>query len=258
MNACRTRRDRDRCRVSTRRRDVRIAGSIGHGLAGAARRGEQEFARLLVCGANVVIDRLPGLFSDLEPDWQASLFLAHCRALDGVAVGGDVLDLEGDDIAAAQLAVDCQIEHRQVAFAVCDSVARNPQPHRGSKFKQFGSNPKGTNVFDANGRFFVMIQSADNSKIASQDPSSSETNSDEAGCLIVESIAYCGTYTVNETERVAALHLEASTFPNENGTDQKRTITSLAANELKYSYPAAISGVQVHQVWMRATAVVTN
>ena len=41
----------------------------------------------------------------------------------------------------------------------------------GSKLKQFGSNPKGINVFDANGRFFIMVASADNSKIASKDPS---------------------------------------------------------------------------------------
>jgi Lipocalin-like domain len=39
----------------------------------------------------------------------------------------------------------------------------------GSKLKQFGANPKGINVFDANGRFFVMIASADNSKIAARD-----------------------------------------------------------------------------------------
>src|ERR1700730_13596518 len=67
----------------------------------------------------------------------------------------------------------------------------------GSKLKQFGANPKGINVFDANGRFFLMIASADNSKIASKDPSS-KTNSEEFGGLIVESIAYYGTYTVNE------------------------------------------------------------
>jgi hypothetical protein len=121
----------------------------------------------------------------------------------------------------------------------------------GSKLKQFGANPKGINVFDANGRFFLMIASADNSKIASKDPSR-KTNSEEVGGLIVESIAYYGTYTVNDAERVAVLHLEASTFPNQIGTDQKRTITSLAADELKYSNPAAISGIQVHQVWRRA------
>src|SRR5450755_5150436 len=37
----------------------------------------------------------------------------------------------------------------------------------GSKLKQFGDNPKGINVFEANGRFFVMVASADNSQIAS-------------------------------------------------------------------------------------------
>ena len=118
----------------------------------------------------------------------------------------------------------------------------------GSKLKQFGANPKGINVFDANGRFFVMIASADNLQIASI---GSKTNSDEDG-LMVESIAYYGTYTVNEDVTVISLHLDASTFPNQVGTDQKRTITSLTANELKYSSPAAISGVQVHQVWKRA------
>jgi hypothetical protein len=120
----------------------------------------------------------------------------------------------------------------------------------GSTLKQFGANPKGINVFDANGRFFLMIASADNSKIASNNLS--KTNSEEGGGLIVESIAYYGTYTVNEAEKVAILHIDASTFPNQVGTDQKRTITSLTVDDLKYSTPAATSGVQVHQAWKRA------
>jgi hypothetical protein len=130
----------------------------------------------------------------------------------------------------------------------------------GSKVQQFGANPKGINVFDPNGRFFLMIAnpgflmvaSADNPKIASNDLS--KTNSGEFGGLIAESIAYYGTYTVNETEKVVILHLDASTFPNQIGTDQERTITSLTADELvmKYSNPAAVSGVEVHQVWKRA------
>jgi Lipocalin-like domain len=118
----------------------------------------------------------------------------------------------------------------------------------GSKLKQFGANPKGINVFDANGRFFLMVASADNSQIASN--GRGKTNSDEDG-LAVESIAYYGTYAVDEEVNVISLHLDASTFPNQIGTDQKRTVTSLTADELKYSSPAAISGVQVHQVWKR-------
>jgi hypothetical protein len=117
----------------------------------------------------------------------------------------------------------------------------------GSKLKQFGDNPKGINVFDANGRFFVMVASADNLQIASNGRSQTKS---EADGLIVESIAYYGTYTVNE--EVINLHLDASTFPNQVGTDQKRTITSLTADELKYSSPAAISGVQIQQGWKRA------
>jgi hypothetical protein len=118
----------------------------------------------------------------------------------------------------------------------------------GSKLSQFGANPKGISVFDANGRFFVMVASADNSKIAARERN--ETNSEEIGGLIVESIAYYGTYTVNDVN-VINLHLDASTFPNQIGTDQKRTITSLTADELTYSSSAAMPGVQVHQVWSR-------
>jgi hypothetical protein len=119
----------------------------------------------------------------------------------------------------------------------------------GSKLKQFGANPKGINVFDANGRFFLMIASADNLQIASN--GRNQRNSEEDG-PIVKSIAYYGTYTVNEEVNVISLHLDASTFPNQIGTDQKRIITSLTALELKYSSPAVMSGVQVHQVWNRA------
>jgi Lipocalin-like domain len=120
----------------------------------------------------------------------------------------------------------------------------------GTRLKKFGANPTGINVFDANGRFFIMIASADNSQIASNDPRG--TNSEESGALIVESIAYYGTYTVNEADRFIMLHLDASTFPNQIGTDQKRIVTILTPNELKYSIPAAISDVPIYQVWMRA------
>jgi hypothetical protein len=127
----------------------------------------------------------------------------------------------------------------------------------GSNVQQFGPNPKGVNVFDANGHFFLMIASsgsllmasADNPKIVSIDP---KANFEEFGGLNVESIAYYGTYTVNETEKVAILHIDASTFPNQVGTDQKRTITSLTAAELKYNIPAAMPGGQIHQAWKRA------
>jgi hypothetical protein len=40
----------------------------------------------------------------------------------------------------------------------------------GTKFQRFGANPRGVNMFDANGRFFVMFARADLPKNASADP----------------------------------------------------------------------------------------
>jgi hypothetical protein len=120
----------------------------------------------------------------------------------------------------------------------------------GSSVKQFGANPKGINVFDANGRFFVMVASADILQMASNTPS--KVNYVEKGGLRVESIAFYGTYTVNEAQKIVFLHLDASTFPNQDGTDRSRTITSLTADELRFNNPAAMIGVEVHQVWKRA------
>jgi hypothetical protein len=66
---------------------------------------------------------------------------------------------------------------------------------------------------------FLLVASADNSKIVSNDLS--KTNSEEFGGLIAESIAYYGTYTVNETEKIVILHLDAN-IP-EPGRKRSRT-----------------------------------
>jgi hypothetical protein len=58
------------------------------------------------------------LFGDLKPYRPAGLRLADRRAINGVSVRGNVLDFESDDIATTQLAVDGEIEQRQVALAV--------------------------------------------------------------------------------------------------------------------------------------------
>ena len=58
-------------------------------------------------------------------------------------------------------------------------------------------------------------------------------------------IAYYGTYTVGETGKTVSLRVEASSFPNHVGSEQKRTITSLTASELKLSNPTALTGGQI-------------
>jgi len=76
---------------------------------------EQKFAGFLARGFDVVVERLTRLFRQLKPDGPTGLPLPHCGAIDGIPARCDVLHSDCDDIAAPQLAVDCQIEHRQVA-----------------------------------------------------------------------------------------------------------------------------------------------
>jgi Lipocalin-like domain len=67
------------------------------------------------------------------------------------------------------------------------------------------------------------------------------------------SIAYFGTYAVNEAEKVITAHIEGSTFANLiEGPEQKRLITSLTADELRFTNPATPSGATLELVWQRA------
>jgi hypothetical protein len=120
----------------------------------------------------------------------------------------------------------------------------------GGKFQRFGANPKGLNIFDANGRFIVMYMRADLPKIASNNPSS--PTPEEAKAITAGAISYFGTYTVDEASKTFTLRVEASSFPNLLAGDQKRTITSLTPDELKYSNPAPVTGGTIDVAMRRA------
>jgi len=111
-------------------------------------------------------------------------------------------------------------------------------------------------VFDANGRFYVMFARADLPKIAASNPM--KTTPEENKSVMEGSIAYFGTYTVDEAGKSISLRVEASTFPNQVGSEQKRTITSIAANDLQVSNPNASAGGQINYVMKRATTVAVN
>ena len=120
----------------------------------------------------------------------------------------------------------------------------------GSKFQRFGANPKGYNIFDASGRAFIMFARPDLPKIASSNPST--PTPDEAKAIVSGAISYFGTYAVNEADKSVVFRLEASSFPNQLLTDQKRTIVSVTADELKYSNPIPLSGGQITYAFRRA------
>jgi hypothetical protein len=121
----------------------------------------------------------------------------------------------------------------------------------GTKAQSYGTNPKGLVMFDPNGRMFVMFARPDLPRIASNNPTAATP--EEAKAVMTGLIAYFGMYTVDDANKVISLHLDASTFPNQLAGEQKRTITSLTADELKYD-TIAVNGDKISVGLKRADA----
>jgi Lipocalin-like domain len=121
----------------------------------------------------------------------------------------------------------------------------------GTKRQDFGPNPKGITIFDANGHVFTMYARPDLPKISATDRI--KVTPQEAQAINVGSLAYFGTYTVDEATKTITLQMESSTYPNQLSVTQKRVITTLTAEELKFNNPTPTAGVgQINIAYKRA------
>ena len=120
----------------------------------------------------------------------------------------------------------------------------------GEKTEPFGPNPKGTMTFDSGGRFSIIVIRSDLPKFASNNRE--KGTSEENNAVAQGSIAYFGTYNVDEDGHMFIVHVGASTYPNLVGTDQKR-IFAITGDELKYTNSNRSAGAGVALViWRRA------
>jgi hypothetical protein len=113
----------------------------------------------------------------------------------------------------------------------------------------WGQNPKGLLIFTDGNRFSLQIMRSDRPRYKS--------NTRMRGSLIENqattrgTLSYFGTYAVSEPNRMLTFHIESSSFPNLNDTDQKRVLT-LASDDLKLENPTPSRGSgSTVQVWQR-------
>jgi hypothetical protein len=105
----------------------------------------------------------------------------------------------------------------------------------GKKNFPFGERPKGMLIFTADGHFSQMHISGDLPRIASNNRL---TGTDADNRAIVHgTLAQFGTYTVDEGKKTLTYHITASTFPNQAGVTQTRTIDLLTADEFRNTNP---------------------
>lgn len=122
----------------------------------------------------------------------------------------------------------------------------------GKKGEPFGQSPKGIVIFSSDGHFSLFQSRADIPKIAANDRA--KATPEEAQAIVGSSIAYYGTYTIDEQTKVMVVNLAASTYPNVAAIpDQKRTITALTSDELKFDNPRTPNGMTLRTAWKRAT-----
>jgi hypothetical protein len=135
-------------------------------------------------------------------------------------------------------------------------VAQERTAPDGTKVQTYGANPKGIAYYGADGRFFVLFARGDLPKVAANNLA--KATPEEAKALVGGSIAYSGTYTVDEPSKTITLNIESTTFPNQLGRPHKRVINSLTANELKFANPATADGSRIEVTMKRAPAAATN
>ena len=110
---------------------------------------------------------------------------------------------------------------------------------------------QGAVTYTADGRFHFITTRTDLPKYASSD--SARPSSDEAMAIASGSLAYTGTYTVDENTKTIHANIEASTFPNLVGApNQRRIITSITDDEMKFTNPRTAAGLTLDIVWKRA------
>lgn len=119
----------------------------------------------------------------------------------------------------------------------------------GSKNTAFGDNPNGIAFFDSTGHYIITVMRSDRMKFVANERT--KGTADENKATAQGTFTYFGTYTVSEPDHIINIHVVGSSFPNWNGTNQKR-IFEVSGDELKLRNPIASTGGTTEVVWKRA------
>jgi hypothetical protein len=104
----------------------------------------------------------------------------------------------------------------------------------------YGKSPAGYMTFGANGRFSIQLMRPDIPKVSSNNRV--KTTPEESAAIAQGLLSYFGTWKlVNAKTGEITMHIEASSFANWNGTDQKRLMT-VKGDSLIVNNPASPTG----------------
>src|SRR5215468_664987 len=150
-----------------------------------------------------------------------------------IATGALALALSPGNAAAQQSLRDQLVG--TWTFVVAEITAPD-----GAKSFPFGETPKGILVFAPDGHFAQIHIASDVPRIASNNRLNG--TAEEYAAIMRRSLSIFGTYTVDEAKRTVTFAIVSSTFPNQQGQSQIRTIDKLTADEFVNSNPDVAGG----------------
>ena len=123
------------------------------------------------------------------------------------------------------------------------------QSEQGGKMADlFGSHPRGILTIEANGRYVLVVARTGLPKIATNNRGTA--SAEENNAIVDGSIAHFGKLAVDTANRTLDFRIETSTFPNWDGSEQKRKFT-LTGDELRYTNASGSTGSATALVWKR-------
>jgi hypothetical protein len=122
----------------------------------------------------------------------------------------------------------------------------------GSHVPGYGPNPEGTIIFTPNGHYSLQIIRYGVPAFASKDRMSGTAN--EYKATVQGMISHFGTYTIDEAGKSITFRIEASSFPNWDGTVQKRSVTAITDEVVTWNTPAPSAAGYTHTevAWKKA------
>ncbi len=118
----------------------------------------------------------------------------------------------------------------------------------GKRFEPLGPEPKGQLALDAGGRFGWILLRPDIPKVQSNNRLTA--TAEENSAVARGTLAYFGTWSVNEADSAITLKIEYSSFANLNATAQTRTL-KLEGDQLTIINPAGPTGGTAYVIWKR-------
>jgi hypothetical protein len=131
------------------------------------------------------------------------------------------------------------------ALVANDNVATD-----GTKRQIFGANPKGILILEANGRYAQIFLRPGRPKFKANNRL--QGTSEEIKAAYEGALVHFGSWSVAEADKTIIISTDGALYPNQEGTEGKRSVVSLTAEGLTLANPASSAGGTTEAVFRRA------